>query len=128
MFKWYKNLQKKRYEEKIKDCIKYNNYRIKQFKSYPDFKKDLLIWYKDCDCICKCYNPEFLNKICKKYNVSSELTKQVLESEYIVLEEKNNMQERIKKTKKEKETRKKIDLYKRAIFEAILELKEEGKI
>ncbi|HCL4447183.1 TPA: hypothetical protein N2D16_002788 [Clostridium botulinum] len=124
ILKWFKERKKFKYERELEKFIDFNNYMTEKYKIYPQKIKYPIDKYEEETCICMCYSSEFLNKIRKKYNVDNKLIKKVLESEYIALEEKDNMQKRIKKIKEEKGIREEIDLYKRAI----LELKEEGKI
>ncbi|NCI19727.1 hypothetical protein EJM73_08825 [Clostridium botulinum] len=124
ILKWFKKRKKFKYERELEKFIDFNNYMTEKYKIYPKKIKYPIDKYEEETCICMCYSSEFLNKIRKKYNVDNKLIKEVLESEYIALEEKDNMSKRIKKINEEKETREKIDLYKRAI----LELKEKGKI
>ncbi|BAO04733.1 ran family small GTPase [Clostridium botulinum B str. Osaka05] len=124
ILKWFKKRKKFKYERELEKFIDFNNYMTEKYKIYPKKIKYPIDKYEEETCICMCYSSEFLNKIRKKYNVDNKLIKEVLESEYIALEEQDNMAKRIKKINEEKEDREKIDLYKRAI----LELKEDGKI
>lgn len=124
IFKWLKEKKKEKYEDKIQYMISYNNYMINKYKMYPKKVQELITEYEKETGICMCYQEDFLNKIHIKYNINNDLIQQLMMSDKTALEEYHKMQERNQKIKEEKETREKIDLYKRAI----LELKKDGKI
>ncbi|WP_125154537.1 hypothetical protein [Clostridium rectalis] len=104
--------------------INYNEYMINKYKNMPKIIKDIVEKYEEESCICMCYREEFLSKIHVKYNVDINLIKELIESDTIAIEENKKADIRTKELEQEKETREKIDLYKRAI----LELKQDDKI
>lgn len=122
LIRWYKNKKREKYEDLFSSWVHYNMKRIRLYKeSLTRLPDDY-----DCTPIAMCYTMEHLDRIQEKYSIGGFLVANLRWSFETAMLEFDRMKERVETHKQEVKERKQINLYKKAIKEAVIELKHDG--
>ena len=116
----YKKWRKNRYEANLREFIKFNVKKIKEYES----DVDIATITKNDPAICQNYDRNYLKKLQQKYGIDKILINEVNDTEDKALKKYYKKRESEISLRKSEQERKEIDLYKKAI----LELKQENKI
>lgn len=116
----YKKWRKNRYEANLREFIKFNVKKIKEYES----DVDIATITKNDPAICQNYDRNYLKKLQQKYGIDKILINEVNDTEDKALKKYYKKRESEISLRKSGQERKEIDLYKKTI----LELKQENKI